>query len=74
MARISNPFRFGQEIWDPSHRFETSWILSPWVLFGCRAAIVRLPSISNCQMTNKMAGTLRVCCAILHNWMGSDRT
>lgn len=24
---------------DPTHRFETSWILSPGVLFGCRALL-----------------------------------
>ncbi|KAG9231857.1 hypothetical protein BJ875DRAFT_506413 [Amylocarpus encephaloides] len=39
MARFSNPLKFGDDIWDPSHRFETSWILTPWVLFACRAAI-----------------------------------
>ena len=32
--------KFGSELWDPSHRFETSWLLPPWVLFGCRALIV----------------------------------
>ncbi|KAK4673360.1 hypothetical protein QC763_111260 [Podospora pseudopauciseta] len=37
MAR--NPFKFGTDLWDPSHRFETSWILSPWALFFCRALI-----------------------------------
>lgn len=36
--------KFGTELWDPSHRFETSWILPPWVLFGCRATIVCPPS------------------------------
>ncbi|KAK5663759.1 hypothetical protein OQA88_4190 [Cercophora sp. LCS_1] len=30
-------FRFGTDPWDPSHRFETSWVLSPWVLFWIRA-------------------------------------
>ncbi|TVY59692.1 hypothetical protein LSUE1_G009123, partial [Lachnellula suecica] len=35
----ANPFRFGTDIWDPSHRFETSWLLPPWGLFACRAAI-----------------------------------
>ncbi|RDL33299.1 Uncharacterized protein BP5553_08738 [Venustampulla echinocandica] len=39
MARWSNPLKFGEDIWDPSHRFETSWLLPPWVLFACRAAI-----------------------------------
>jgi len=28
---------FGDDVWDPSHRFETSWLLSPWVLFFVRA-------------------------------------
>ncbi|KAK3310481.1 uncharacterized protein B0T15DRAFT_39568 [Chaetomium strumarium] len=37
MAR--NPFRFGTDTWDPTHRFETSWLLSPWLLFLCRALI-----------------------------------
>ncbi|KAA8575016.1 hypothetical protein MFRU_002g03520 [Monilinia fructicola] len=32
-------FKFGTDIWDPSHRFETSWLLSPWALFAVRAAI-----------------------------------
>ncbi|KAK0630077.1 hypothetical protein B0T17DRAFT_506576 [Bombardia bombarda] len=31
------PFAFGTDLWDPSHRFETSWLLSPWALFFCRA-------------------------------------
>lgn len=38
--KIVGAFQFGRELWDPSHRFETSWLLPPWVLFGCRAAIV----------------------------------
>ena len=38
MAR--NPFRFGTDLWDPTHRFETSWLLSPWLLFFCRALLV----------------------------------
>ncbi|KAK4105363.1 hypothetical protein N658DRAFT_416796 [Parathielavia hyrcaniae] len=33
------PFRFGTDVWDPTHRFETSWLLSPWLLFFCRALI-----------------------------------
>ncbi|KAK4152239.1 hypothetical protein C8A00DRAFT_44687 [Chaetomidium leptoderma] len=32
-------FRFGTDRWDPTHRFETSWLLSPWLLFLCRALI-----------------------------------
>lgn len=35
-----NPFKFGTGLWDPSNRFETSWLLSPWALFGVRAFIV----------------------------------
>ncbi|KAF8848637.1 hypothetical protein BDZ45DRAFT_775154 [Acephala macrosclerotiorum] len=35
----SEAFQFGHDLWDPSHRFETSWLLPPWVLFGCRALI-----------------------------------
>jgi hypothetical protein len=33
-------FRFGTDRWDPTHRFETSWLLSPWALFACRALFV----------------------------------
>ncbi|KAK2601688.1 hypothetical protein QQS21_004763 [Conoideocrella luteorostrata] len=32
-------FSFGTDLWDPSHRFETSWLLPPWILFACRALI-----------------------------------
>ncbi|KAJ0161637.1 hypothetical protein CTA2_5878 [Colletotrichum tanaceti] len=32
-------FRFGTGLWDPSHRFETSWLLSPYLLGACRALI-----------------------------------
>lgn len=39
MPAYSRAFKFGVDLWDPSHRFETSWILPPWVLFGIRAAI-----------------------------------
>ncbi|CZS98825.1 uncharacterized protein RAG0_07383 [Rhynchosporium agropyri] len=31
--------KFGTDLWDPSHRFETSWLLPPWVLFAIRATI-----------------------------------
>ncbi|OAA62275.1 FAR-17a/AIG1-like protein [Cordyceps fumosorosea ARSEF 2679] len=30
-------FKFGKGPWDPSHRYETSWLLPPWLLFACRA-------------------------------------
>jgi hypothetical protein len=32
--------KFGHDLWDPSHRFETSWLLPPWGLFAVRAIIV----------------------------------
>ncbi|KAL0935324.1 uncharacterized protein CTRU02_209915 [Colletotrichum truncatum] len=32
-------FRFGKDLWDPSHRFETSWLLPPYLLAACRALI-----------------------------------
>ncbi|SPQ18780.1 3336fe03-9d75-4b07-8f89-7c39311b9523 [Thermothielavioides terrestris] len=35
----SRPFRFGTDVWDPTHRFETSWLLTPWLLFFFRALI-----------------------------------
>ncbi|KAI1772639.1 hypothetical protein F4818DRAFT_134427 [Hypoxylon cercidicola] len=33
---MHNPFAFGTGPWDPSHRFETSWVLPPFVLFVLR--------------------------------------
>ncbi|KAJ9130866.1 FAR-17a/AIG1-like protein [Pleurostoma richardsiae] len=30
-------FAFGKDLWDPSHRFETSWLLPPYALFAVRA-------------------------------------
>ncbi|KAM7222556.1 hypothetical protein V8F06_002050 [Rhypophila decipiens] len=35
--RQRRAFAFGTDAWDPSHRFETSWLLSPWLLFSLRA-------------------------------------
>ncbi|KAG6003040.1 hypothetical protein E4U21_002429 [Claviceps maximensis] len=32
-------FSLGTNRWDPTHRFETSWLFSPWVLFGIRLLI-----------------------------------
>ncbi|KAM0152867.1 hypothetical protein ACHAPG_007391 [Botrytis cinerea] len=32
-------FKFGDGAWDPSHRFVTSWLVSPWALFAIRASI-----------------------------------
>ncbi|UNI23133.1 hypothetical protein JDV02_008970 [Purpureocillium takamizusanense] len=37
MARVRGVFSFGSGPWDPTHRFETSWLLSPWLLFAVRA-------------------------------------
>ncbi|KAK3945414.1 hypothetical protein QBC46DRAFT_455581 [Diplogelasinospora grovesii] len=34
---MGGAFTFGAGLWDPSHRFETSWLLSPYALFFCRA-------------------------------------
>ncbi|KHN94563.1 FAR-17a/AIG1-like protein [Metarhizium album ARSEF 1941] len=32
-------FSFGTEPFDPTNRFETSWLLPPWMLLACRALI-----------------------------------
>ncbi|KAG5917897.1 hypothetical protein E4U42_007075 [Claviceps africana] len=39
MAVAKGVFSWGTDRWDPTHRFETSWLFSPWVLFGIRALI-----------------------------------
>jgi hypothetical protein len=55
LARLRNVFSFGTDVFDPSHRFETSWLLTPWVLFGFRALIVRPlapPQLSNNHTKN----------------------
>ncbi|TGJ86648.1 hypothetical protein E0Z10_g2080 [Xylaria hypoxylon] len=36
MARL---FAFGTDLWDPSHRFQTSWLVPPYVLFAIRLLI-----------------------------------
>ncbi|KAK1837154.1 hypothetical protein QBC39DRAFT_387462 [Podospora conica] len=36
-ASVKKAFAFGTDTWDPTHRFETSWLLSPWILFAIRA-------------------------------------
>lgn len=41
MVRLQNPFKLGKDLWDPSHRYETSWLIPPYVLAACRAAFVR---------------------------------
>ncbi|KZZ90177.1 hypothetical protein AAL_07278 [Moelleriella libera RCEF 2490] len=38
-SRMRTAFSFGANRWDVTHRFETSWLLSPWALFACRALI-----------------------------------
>jgi hypothetical protein len=42
MAKFLQAFTFGTGQWDPSYRFETSWLLSPYVLFAIRALFVSL--------------------------------
>ncbi|KAK7744093.1 hypothetical protein SLS53_003611 [Cytospora paraplurivora] len=37
MVQFRNPFNFGTDLWDPSHRYETSWLLPPYVLCAFRA-------------------------------------
>ncbi|KAL5614940.1 hypothetical protein BROUX41_005008 [Berkeleyomyces rouxiae] len=34
--RLKHAFELGTKQFDPSHRFVTSWILPPWLLFACR--------------------------------------
>lgn len=41
MVRLQNPFKLGKDLWDPSHRYETSWLIPPYALAACRAAFVR---------------------------------
>ncbi|KAI1821022.1 hypothetical protein F4861DRAFT_533270 [Xylaria intraflava] len=36
---MAHVFAFGTDPWDPSHRFVTSWLVSPYVLFGVRALV-----------------------------------
>lgn len=38
-AWFTNGFRLATDLWDPSHRYETSWILPPWLLFAIRLLI-----------------------------------
>ncbi|OAQ76500.1 alpha beta hydrolase fold-1 protein [Purpureocillium lilacinum] len=65
MARVRGVFSFGSGPWDPSHRFETSWLLSPWLLFAVRAlfsvyAFVTLFFIIGWECTHDAAGGCRV--------------
>lgn len=41
MVSFENPLKFGTDLWDPSHRFETSWLLPPYALAAVRATFVR---------------------------------
>lgn len=74
-------FKFGTDLWDPSHRFETSWLLPPWILFAIRAAIVRpFPSsdtIHTRQIGNMLMDiqvTVRVHSNLLHHRLGTQWT
>lgn len=40
MAAVRKAFSFGTDLWDPSQRFETSWLLPPLALFAARLAFV----------------------------------
>lgn len=40
-ATMGGILSFGTGPWDPTHRFHTSWLLAPWLLFACRALFVR---------------------------------
>lgn len=44
MAAVRKAFSFGTDLWDPSQRFETSWLLPPLVLFAARLAFVSFQS------------------------------
>jgi hypothetical protein len=71
MAERMRALKFGTDLWDPSHRFETSWILTPWVLFGCRAAIVGLRFLPIQTLLMDLV-SLRIRNNILHHRLGSD--
>lgn len=42
MSFVKKAFSLGEDLWDPSNRFVTSWLLPPWLLFASRLVIVRL--------------------------------
>lgn len=50
-SKIANHFKFGTDTFDPTHRFETSWLLPPWALFAVRALIVSTRSSTNTIIT-----------------------
>ncbi|ETS81910.1 hypothetical protein PFICI_06912 [Pestalotiopsis fici W106-1] len=59
-------FKFGDDLWDPSHRFETSWILPPYALFACRAffslyAFTTLFTTIGYQCVHPAAGSTYAC-------------
>lgn len=67
-------FKFGTDLWDPSHRFETSWLLPPWVLFGIRAVVVRPPPLQSNPIHTHLLTTpvsLRIRSNLLHNRLGT---
>lgn len=43
LGKVKTAFSFGTTPFDPTHRFETSWLVSPYVLFAIRALLVRPP-------------------------------
>lgn len=43
LGKVKKAFSFGTTPFDPTHRFETSWLVSPYVLFAIRALLVRPP-------------------------------
>lgn len=67
--KLTNPFKFGTDIWDPSHRFETSWLLPPWILFGIRALIVCFLAIPKDPALTS-AVSLRFHSNLLHHRLG----
>lgn len=77
---MSKPYRLmGVEApFDPDYRFETSWILPPWILFACRALFVSQQTSpeSLLQLTETL-GSLCLLRAILSTWLwkhASSRT
>ena len=43
---LKHIFSFGTDPWDPSNRFQTSWLMGPWLLFAFRLLIVSRVIIS----------------------------
>ena len=53
-------FSFSKELWDPSNRFETSWLLNPWLLGGLRALIVRHLASHKAPSRDHQTNTVRL--------------